>query len=53
MRRVVLEQLSGHLLAKHIYEPMESAYRHGHITEAALLKVQNEIPQKLNKCEMF
>ena len=43
IERVILEQLSKHLLANNIYEPMQSAYRYGHSTETALLKVQNDI----------
>ena len=33
IERVLLEQLSEHLLTNNIYEPMQSAYRHSHSTE--------------------
>ena len=49
IERVILEQLSEHLLANNIYEPMQSACRYGHSTETALLKVQNDILKNMNK----
>ena len=45
---VILEQLSEHLLANNIYEPMQPAYRYGHSTETALLKVQNDILKNMD-----
>ena len=46
---MILVQLSEHLLANNIYEPMPSAYRYGHSTETALLKVQNDILKHMDK----
>ena len=41
--RVVALQLNEHLVENDILEPMQSAYKSGHSTETALLKVQNDI----------
>ena len=48
IERVILAQLSEHLLANNICEPMQSAYRYGHSTETALLKVQNNILKNMD-----
>ena len=43
IERVIASQLHDHLLANNILEPMQSAYRKGHSTETALVRVQNDI----------
>ena len=43
IERVINMQLQEHLYANNILEPMQSAYRRGHSTETALLKVQDDI----------
>ena len=43
IERAIDTQLQEHLRKNNILEPMQSAYRHGHSTETALLKVQNDI----------
>ena len=52
IERIVLEQLTEHLSVNNIYEPMQSAYRHGHSTETALLRVQNDILQHMDNQEV-
>ena len=51
--RVILEQLSGRILPNSIYEPMQSAYRHGHSTETALLRVQNDTLGNMDRVEIL
>ena len=43
IERSILDQFLVHLKINNILEPMQSAYRQGHSTETALLRVQNDI----------
>ena len=43
VERIVCVQLVDHLKAHHLYEVFQSAYRQLHITETALLRVQNDL----------
>ena len=45
----VVEQLDAHLTDNDLHEPLQSAYRTGHSTETALLKVSNDILLVLDK----
>ena len=49
LERVVLAQLLAHLDAEHIMDPMQSAYRTGHSTETAMVRVQSDILQALDR----
>ena len=43
IEEVVTAQLSSHLSAHGIHDPMQPAYRSGHSTETALLRIQDDI----------
>ena len=43
LERVVLQQLVQHLNANNLLDPFQSAYRHGHSCETALLRVLNDV----------
>ena len=41
--KAVLSQLNEHMDTNNLHTPVQSAYRSGHSTETALLRVQNDI----------
>jgi hypothetical protein len=43
LEKVVSKRLDSHKTAHDLYEPFQSAYRAGHSTETAVLRVQNDI----------
>ena len=49
LERVVDTRLANHLLANHLHEPVQSAYRKFHSTETALMKVKNDIMLSLDQ----
>ena len=49
LERIAANQLRGYLQDSQLFPPMQSAYRDGHSTETALLKVYNDILIALDK----
>ena len=49
LERVVSEQLENHLSLNNLHDVFQSAYRRHHSTETALLKVQTDILDALDK----
>ncbi len=43
IERVVVSQTKDHVRANDLHDPMQSAYKEGHSTETALLRVQNDL----------
>ena len=49
LEKLVLSQISSYLSSHNLYNTCQSAYRPGHITETALLKIVNDLFLSLNK----
>ncbi len=49
IEKVVASRLRDHLQANQLLDPMQSAYRAGHSTETALLRVHNDILSAVDK----
>ncbi len=43
IERVVVSQTKDHVRVNDLHDPMQSAYKEGHSTETALLRVQNDL----------
>ena len=52
LEKVVSHRLHSHKTSENLYEPFQSAYRAGHSTETAVLRVQNDILESIDggKC---
>ena len=53
IERAVTDQLTHHIAKYNVMEPMQSAYRMGHSTEMALLKVKTDILRALDNQEVI
>ena len=51
MERVVASRLTNHLTEHGQRDPFQSAYRKGHTTETALLRIQDDIRKALGWAE--
>ena len=51
LEKVVLKRLQDHKSAHNLSEPFQSAYRAGHSTETAVLRVQNDILRAIDSGE--
>ena len=49
IEKVIASRLSDHLTKHNLMDPMQSAYRKGHSTETALLRVHNDILSAVDK----
>ena len=52
MECTVTSQLTQHISVNSLLEPMQSAYRSGHSTETALLKVKTDLLQAIDHQEV-
>ena len=43
LERVVARRLNNHMITNGLHEPLQSAYKAGHSTETALLRVHNDV----------
>ena len=52
MERAVNNQLQEHITSNNLMEPMQSAYRAGHSTEMALIKVKVDLLNAIDNKEV-
>ena len=51
MEKIVTSQIVEHMNTHELFHPYQSAYRSGHSTETALLKIKNDIEFPLDRSE--
>ena len=52
IEKIVANRLQAHIKNNHLSNPLQSAYRKHHSTDAALLKVHNDIKIRMDKGEV-
>ena len=53
VERAVFDQVHAHLSEHELFPLLQSTYRQGHSTEAALLKIYNDILMAMNRQRVF
>ena len=48
LEKTVLDQLNRHMKSNNLWEKMQSAYKEGHSTETALIKIHNDIALEID-----
>ena len=52
LEKVAIDQMSSYCETRNLNEPLQSAYRRGHSTKTALLKICNDILSNMDKDEV-
>ena len=53
LERVVARRLNNHMITNGLHEPLQSAYKAGHSTETALLRVHNDVFANMDNLQLL